>query len=278
MTRRFTTLAALAAAAAACAFDPSGRAADEGGGGIDGEEPDPMDEPGDEVMAPASCAEALAGGVETSGVIEIDPGGAGRFPVYCDMETDGGGWTLALKADGSRPTFRYSSPLWTTVELHNPEAADRDRTEAKLESFNRLRFAEVLIRFETEVDDAIEAHWVWMDLAGDSLLALFAAGEYVPVYLGREKWLDAIPASSLQDNCNLEGVNAGVDYNRVRLGIVGNDEEDCATPDSKLGIGNSYACADCRECDDGPGLAGPAAGSNDRGCWTVVSFASLMVR
>jgi len=191
------------------------------------------------------------------------------------METDGGGWTLALKIDGARSTFRYTSPLWTTADLLNPGAPDRDRTEAKLDSFNRVPFTEVLIRFETEVDRSTVSRWVWMDLAADDLLSLFASGEYVPVYLGRERWLGAIPDAQIQDNCNREGVNAGVEQNRVRLGIVGNDEADCDSPESKLGVGSSYSCQSCGPCG---GLAGPAAGSNDDGCTVVESFATVLVR
>jgi hypothetical protein len=198
------------------------------------------------------------------------------------METDGGGWTLALKADGARSTFRYSSRLWTTPELLATESPDLDRVEAKLETFNRVPLTEVMIRFETQVeeddDPVLATRWVWMDIGGDSLLALVGPGDHVPVSLGRDHWLDAVPSSSLPDRCELEGVNAGGTGSAVRLGIVASDEEDCEVPESKLGVGNSFTCASCGSCDDGPGLAGPAAGNNDAGCRTVIAFASVFVR
>lgn len=285
--RSVIVVAWLVAVAPGCSFDSSGRAGGDEGPGLGGDEPgdpapiDESDAGGEPVTAPASCAEALASGVDASGVVVIDPGGGGEpFPVHCDMQTDGGGWTLALKADGQRATFRYTSSLWTTAELLNPDAPALDHTEAKLDSFNRVPFQEVLIRFDTEVGTGgdYESRWVWMDLAGDSLLSLFAAGDYVPVYLGRQRWLGAVPEATLQENCNREGINAGVFTNRVRLGIVANDDDDCLTLDSKLGVGHSYSCQSCSSCEDGSGLAGPAAGSNDAGCWRVVSFASLLVR
>jgi hypothetical protein len=58
--------------------------------------------------------------------------------------------------------------------------------------------------------------------------------------VARGTWLNLIPNSTLQPNCNLGGINinpAPSTQQRVRIGILGNNEADCLSADSRLGIG-----------------------------------------
>ena len=51
----------------------------------------------------ASCLDYSQGGGQMSGIFNIDPDGGGPvspFAVWCDMETDGGGWTLVARVSG----------------------------------------------------------------------------------------------------------------------------------------------------------------------------------
>ena len=70
-----------------------------------------------------------------------------------------------------------------------------------------------------------------------SLYSLIADGKYRQTHLGRYKWKSLISGSSLQRYCNREGFNAYNEYARVRLGLIANQENDCNTPDSFIGLG-----------------------------------------
>ena len=73
--------------------------------------------------------------------------------------------------------------------------------------------------------------------------AVMSPDAYVPAMVGSDPWLAIVPLSELQANCNREGLNvtktgnANGDFHRVRVGIIANGEQNCDTPESRLGLG-----------------------------------------
>ena len=72
-----------------------------------------------------------------------------------------------------------------------------------------------------------------------SLYDLIADGKYRLTHAGRSKWKQLIHGSSLQPQCNREGFNVYTSskHVRVRLGILANQENNCGSPDSFIGLG-----------------------------------------
>ena len=74
----------------------------------------------------------------------------------------------------------------------------------------------------------------------NSLHSLIADGNYRSTSLGRDTWKKLIgQQASLQKNCNKEGFNAlsKLYQSKVRIGIISNEQNDCKSPDSRIGFG-----------------------------------------
>ena len=76
---------------------------------------------------------------------------------------------------------------------------------------------------------------------GASLYSLIADDRYRSTSLGRDKWKTLIGSeASLQYNCNKEGFNAVSDRkqcSKARIGIIGNNQNDCVSCNSRIGFG-----------------------------------------
>ena len=86
----------------------------------------------------------------------------------------------------------------------------------------------------------------------NSLYALVADGKYRATSLGRNTWKTLIGSRAvLQTNCNKEGFNSAGSvkgYSKARIGILGNNERDCKTPDSRIGFGTGGSSDDSNTC------------------------------
>lgn len=232
---------------------------------------------------PRNCTELLVLEPNTpSGVYTIDPDGfqgSGQpFDVYCDMTTLGGGWTLVIKANGNVTTFGYDESLWTNRDTHNPQNPDLDWTEAKLDAFNSVPVSEVLVSLtdlagaDRNVPPTLSPTSIL--ISADSMHSVFN-GNYRQAFEGRNTWLGLLSGSQLQNNCNQEGFNVRPSSNsthrRVRVGIVGNDQDSCFSPNSFSGIGAGGA-ADTHTGNHARANGG-ASGNTD-----IQAFGVIMVR
>ena len=147
----------------------------------------------------------------------------------------------------SQTTFKFSSNLWTNQALHNIAGGltGFDDSEAKLSTYHNLPFTQLCIVFRP-----VRTHqfgYVHLQTTvPQTLYSLIGNGRYRPTGVGRSTWLSAVPGSAIQANCNREGFNAVADYShhtKARIGIIANNEDDCVTTDTALGVGlHSAGC------------------------------------
>jgi hypothetical protein len=157
----------------------------------------------------------------------------GAFVAYCDMKTAGGGWTLVMSIDGRKKTFVYDSPYWTNRKRLNEYLKGKPPFEYKGKGFYRVSFSEVNLVTQAGKD----LRNLRIKQSAKSLYHLLRSGKYRGTKLGRKKWKSLLKNSSLQRKCNREGFNVHNALMRVRIGIIANQENDCKTPDSRLGFG-----------------------------------------
>jgi hypothetical protein len=226
-------VAALAFAGCSFAGAPGEPLADAPEGGLG---------PGDVVNVLASCLEYRSLGFDQSGVYplraaEVD------FAAHCDMETEGGGWTLALKIDGTQQTFEFgpdTGSIWQTDDLLNPDSASVDTEEAKLATFTAVRLTDIMLVFDSS---ALPGSWprratMSLDRSIASLRALLAGGTPPVITADVDSWRAMVEGVSLQASCEAPGVNhANGFFHRQRLGVDFNNEPNCDTDDSGVGVG-----------------------------------------
>eukprot|EP00794_Sanderia_malayensis_P010734 gene10734-11883_t len=159
---------------------------------------------------------------------------------YCIMNNSQcgeGGWTLAMKIDGAKETFNVTSPYWESNKVYNIENGVNsfENNEAKFPAFNTLGFTSICLGMKAKN----VMRWLKIPQSATSLLSIFQGGNYQQTSLGRTTWMGLINGSSLQPFCDHEGFNVKRNDNTMvaRMGLIANQENGCASPDSFIGFG-----------------------------------------
>ena len=115
--------------------------------------------------------------------------------------------------------------------------------EAKFNAFSTLSFDSICIGMKYSGT----AKWLRIGVNGSSLRDIFHNGNDIQTSISRDKWKSLITGSSLQVNCNRQGFNVKDDDGKmyVRIGYVGNQEDDCRSPDSFIALGGSTSFILC---------------------------------
>ena len=150
----------------------------------------------------------------------------------------------------SQQTFHYDEELWENSNEHNLPGGETgfDSQETKLPTYWDTPFSKICLGME--IGQGMK--FIVIDRQATSLYSLIADGQYRATSLGRNTWKELIGSqASLQTNCNKEGFNAagsGQGSSKARIGILGNNENSCVSPDSRIGFGTGGYHDDSNTC------------------------------
>ena len=146
-------------------------------------------------------------------------------------------------------TFHYDSNYWSNKEIFGVNGGQTgfDMEETKLPSYWSTPFSKICLGMKI----GGQINFVVINKMASSLYSLVADGQYRATSLGRNTWKSLIgSAASLQQNCNKEGFNTvgRINHSKARIGIIGNQENDCSTSDSRIGFGTGGLHDDSNTC------------------------------
>ena len=114
-----------------------------------------------------------------------------------------------------------------------------DDQETKLATYWNTPFNEICLGMKVNKD----INFISISYQASSLYDVIADGSYHGTSIGRSKWLSLVRGSGLQSHCNREGFNVYSPNPIIarpqvaRIGIIGNQENECKSPDSYFGFG-----------------------------------------
>ena len=114
-----------------------------------------------------------------------------------------------------------------------------DQYETKMPTFWSTPFTKLCLGMQAAGQ---ETNWITVSYQASSLYSLMSTNTYQSTKVGEGKWKSLLVESSLQKNCNREGFNvkpsgAENDAAVTRIGILGNDGNNCGSCNSRIGFG-----------------------------------------
>ncbi len=192
----------------------------------------------------SSCKALLdAGHSVGDGVYTIYPSGhPGGIDVYCDMTTDGGGWTLVFGGMGSTSTYASTWYGWF-AEGNTTNLTDKS-TEGKSVAYDTVPVSTIMLESTYGTDGIIIAD---LDQTYDNLLDL--VGPNPGCNDGSSAWDNGL-AGPFDANYPATGSHFVNDWIRIWVGDTSSDCDDRAVFATQLGNHGDWAGS------DNPGVVG----------------------
>ena len=82
-------------------------------------------------------------------------------------------------------------------------------------------------------------NWILVNYTATSLYSVIADGSSRKMNVGRAEWMSLVNGNTLELNCNKEGFNVKCSHpeRKSRIGILGNNQDDCTSCSSVIGFG-----------------------------------------
>ena len=136
-----------------------------------------------------------------------------------------------------------------------------DSQETKLITYWNTSFSKICLGMNISQ----QINFIVINKQADSLYSLIADGQYRSTSVGRDTWKTLVGSqASLQLHCNMEGFNSWSQLaaSKTRIGILGNNEHHCQSPDSRVGFGMGGRPDDSNTCgNEAAGLWGADNGN-----------------